>query len=174
MIDRVVTSGTFSLDGEDFAVENNIWIVGDDREVVVIDAAHDHHPVVEAVGDRETMAVIATHGHNDHINVAGALADALDAPVYLHPADRMLWDAVYPDRPPDAELHDGMLVAVGGRTLQVLHTPGHSPGGCCLVDAEEGVLFSGDTLFHGEPVQPWSRTHSSRWGASSPIQVSSP
>jgi glyoxylase-like metal-dependent hydrolase (beta-lactamase superfamily II) len=151
MIGRVVTSGTFSLDGSDFEVDNNIWIIGDDREVVVIDAAHDHRPIVEAVGDRTATAIIATHGHNDHINAAAALADALGAPVWLHPDDLMLWQAVYPDRSPDRALSDGMTVEAGGVTLEVLHTPGHSPGGCCLHDAAGGVVFSGDTLFNGGP-----------------------
>jgi glyoxylase-like metal-dependent hydrolase (beta-lactamase superfamily II) len=151
MIEHVTTSGIFSLDGEDFEVDNNIWLVGDDREVVVIDAAHDHRPIVEAVGDRTTVAIIATHGHNDHINAAGDLADALSAPVWLHPDDLMLWEAVYPDRPPDGALFDGLTVGAGGSTLEVLHTPGHSPGGCCLYLADPGVLFSGDTLFNGGP-----------------------
>jgi glyoxylase-like metal-dependent hydrolase (beta-lactamase superfamily II) len=151
MIERVVTSGIFSLDGGDFEVDNNIWIVGDDRQVVVIDAAHDHRPIVDAVGDRHTVAIVATHGHNDHINAAGALADALGAPVWIHPDDLMLWSDVYPDRPPDGWLAEGMTIAAGPVELGVLHTPGHSPGGCCLYDAEHAVLFSGDTLFNGGP-----------------------
>jgi glyoxylase-like metal-dependent hydrolase (beta-lactamase superfamily II) len=151
MIERVVTSGIFSLDGGHFEVENNIWIVGDDRQVVVVDAAHDHRPIADAVGDRDTVAIIATHGHNDHINAAGALADALDAPVWLHPDDMVLWRDVYPDRSPDRALADGLRVAAGGTTLEVIHTPGHSPGGCCLHDAAGGIVFSGDTLFKGGP-----------------------
>jgi len=151
VIERVVTSGVFSLDGSDFDVDNNVWVVGDDRDVVVIDAAHDHRPLVEAVGGRRCRAIIATHGHNDHINAAAALADSLEAPVWLHPADRMLWDAVYPDRAPDADLADGQVIEVGGVSLVVLATPGHSPGGICLHDADGGVVFSGDTLFRGGP-----------------------
>jgi glyoxylase-like metal-dependent hydrolase (beta-lactamase superfamily II) len=151
VIERVVTSGTFSLDGSDFAVENNIWIVGDGRQVVVVDAAHDHRPIAQAVGERDVVAIVATHGHNDHINAAAALADVVGAPIWLHPEDMMLWRAVYPDRSPDRFLADGMSVSVGATTLRVIHTPGHSPGGCCLYDADGGVVFSGDTLFNGGP-----------------------
>lgn len=151
MVERVVTSGLFSLDGADFDVENNIWIVGDDHEVVVVDAAHDHRPIVDAVGDRRCLAIIATHGHNDHINAAVDLADLLGAPVWLHPSDRMLWDVVHPGRAPDAELSDGQVIDVGDVTLTILATPGHSPGGVCLYDAIGGIVFSGDTLFHGGP-----------------------
>jgi glyoxylase-like metal-dependent hydrolase (beta-lactamase superfamily II) len=151
MIERVVTSGTFSLDGADFDVDNNVWVVGDDSDVVVVDAAHDHRPIVEAVGGRRCLVIIATHGHNDHINAATDLADALDAPVWLHPADRMLWDVVHPDRAPDDDLADGQVVEVGGVSLTVLATPGHSPGGVCLHDAVGGVVFTGDTLFRDGP-----------------------
>jgi glyoxylase-like metal-dependent hydrolase (beta-lactamase superfamily II) len=150
-IDKVVTSGVFSLDGEDFDVDNNIWLVGDDNEVIVVDAAHDHAPIVDAVGDRRVVAVVCTHGHNDHINVAVPLADAVGAPILLHPADTMLWDVVWPERPPDAALADGDLLAVGDHRLEVIHTPGHSPGGCCLHLAAARTLFSGDTLFNGGP-----------------------
>lgn len=150
-VQRVVTSGIFSLDGEDFEVDNNIWLVGDDDEVLVIDAAHEADPIVEAVGDRRVVSIVATHGHNDHINVAAELADRLSAPILLHPDDTMLWEVVNPDRPVDRELADGDVLEVAGARLRVIHTPGHSPGGCCLHLESEGVLFSGDTLFNGGP-----------------------
>jgi glyoxylase-like metal-dependent hydrolase (beta-lactamase superfamily II) len=150
-IERVVTSGTFSLDGQDFDVDNNIWLVGDDEEVIVIDAAHDAAPIAAAVGGRRVKVIVATHGHNDHINAAVDLAGLVSAPVAIHPDDRMLWDVVHPGRAPDAELADGQLVDAAGESLTVLHTPGHSPGGVCLHLASEGVVFTGDTLFHGGP-----------------------
>jgi glyoxylase-like metal-dependent hydrolase (beta-lactamase superfamily II) len=150
-IDNVITSGIFSLDGEDFEVDNNIWLVGDDDEVIVVDAAHDHRPIVAGVGSRRVVAVICTHGHNDHINAAVPLAEGVGAPIWVHPDDRMLWDVVWPDRAPDAELVDGQVIEVGGSSLEVLHTPGHSPGGCCLHASADGVVFSGDTLFNGGP-----------------------
>ncbi len=150
-VDLVRTAGIFSLGGEDFEVEDNIWLVGDDREVLVIDAAHDASAIVEGVGDRRTVAIVCTHGHNDHINAVGDLYDAVRAPIHLHPGDRMLWDAVYPEVGPDLELADGDVLTVAGTSLHVLNTPGHSPGSCCLYAAELGVLFSGDTLFNGGP-----------------------
>jgi glyoxylase-like metal-dependent hydrolase (beta-lactamase superfamily II) len=148
-IEQVVTSGTFSLDGQDFEVDNNIWLVGDDREVVVVDAAHESGPIADAVGGRTVVAIVCTHGHNDHINAAVDLAERTGAPILLHPADRMLWDAVHPGRAPDGDLADGATVSVAGADLQVIHTPGHSPGGVCLYT--EGHLFGGDTLFNGGP-----------------------
>jgi glyoxylase-like metal-dependent hydrolase (beta-lactamase superfamily II) len=149
-IELVRTQGTFSLDGQDFDVENNIWLLGDDHEVLVVDAAHDAAPIVDAVGDRRVSAIVCTHGHNDHINAADDLARASDAPVMLHEADRMLWDVVYPERAPDAALHEGDTVRVAGTDLRVLHTPGHSPGGVCLLTPDHHV-FGGDTLFKGGP-----------------------
>jgi glyoxylase-like metal-dependent hydrolase (beta-lactamase superfamily II) len=151
VIGHVVTSGVFTLDGQDFEVENNIWLVGDDAEVLVIDAAHDARPIAAAVDGRRAVAIAVTHGHNDHINAAGELSDDLGAPIWIHPDDLMLWRVVYPDREPDELLVDGQWLSAASTMLQVLHTPGHSPGGCCFYDAEEGVVFSGDTLFQGGP-----------------------
>jgi Metallo-beta-lactamase superfamily len=112
-VEKVVTSGTFSLDGGSWDVDNNVWLVGDDHEVLVIDAAHDAASIVEAIGGRQVVAVVCTHGHNDHINAAGDLFDATEAPIWLHPADRMLWDHLY-EPAPDHELADGTTLRGGG------------------------------------------------------------
>ena len=79
MIELVTTDGVFELDGGSWEVTNNIWIVGDDREVVVFDAAHDHAPIVDAVNGRRVRAIVLTHGHNDHINAAVPLREAVAA-----------------------------------------------------------------------------------------------
>lgn len=150
-LDRVVTHGTFSIDGEDFEVDNNIWIVGDDEECIVIDAAHEAAPILAGVDGRRVIAIVCTHGHNDHINVAVEVADGVGAPIAIHPDDRMLWDVVHPDRAPDRSIADGDTFAAGGVTLRALHTPGHSPGGVSLYDEAGGRVFSGDTLFKGGP-----------------------
>ncbi|GHB51022.1 hydrolase [Streptomyces viridiviolaceus] len=150
-IEHLVTSGTFSLDGGTWEVDNNVWIVGDDDEAVVIDAAHDADAVLAAVGDRRLAAVVCTHAHDDHVSAAPAVADATGAPVLLHPDDQVLWELAHPDRHPDGALTDGEELKVAGIGLQVLHTPGHAPGAVCLYAPDLGALFSGDTLFAGGP-----------------------
>jgi len=150
-IDHTITSGTFSLDGQTFDVDNNVWVLGDDTECVVIDAPHDVDAVLDVVGGRRVRAILATHAHDDHVRVAPALSEATGAPVLLHPADRVLWDLVHSTTSPGGELHDGQQITVAGVTLHVLHTPGHAPGACCFHVPQLGVVFTGDTLFAGGP-----------------------
>jgi glyoxylase-like metal-dependent hydrolase (beta-lactamase superfamily II) len=150
-IELVTTDGIFSLDGGDYEVTNNVWIVGNDREVIVFDAAHDAAKINAAINGRIVRKIVCTHGHNDHINAAVALSDIVDAPIVIHPADRMLWNVVYPTVKPDGDLVPGSVLQVAGQSLGVLHTPGHSPGCCCFYVQSTGTVFSGDTLFCGGP-----------------------
>ncbi|MGQ1838119.1 MBL fold metallo-hydrolase [Kocuria turfanensis] len=153
-VEHLVTSGTFSLDGGTWEVENNVWLVGDDEQCLVIDPAHDPSAVVEAVAGRTVVAVLLTHGHDDHIRAVREVAEEVRAPVYLHPADTMLWEQVYPSALFDRSIDDGDTFALSGVRLTALHTPGHSPGSVCFYApelGEHGVLFSGDTLFQGGP-----------------------
>ncbi|MFJ7999548.1 MBL fold metallo-hydrolase [Streptomyces sp. NPDC096310] len=150
-IDHLVTSGTFALDGGTWDVDNNVWIVGDDSEAIVIDAAHDAIAIEAALNGRTLRAIVCTHAHNDHIDAAPALAAATGAPVLLHPDDLPLWKLTHPDRLPDGELTDGATIAVAGTALTVLHTPGHAPGAVCLYAPEAATVFTGDTLFQGGP-----------------------
>jgi len=150
-IDKVVTSGQFTLDGGSWDVDNNVWLVGDDSECVIIDAAHDAGAIADAVGTRHVVAVLLTHAHDDHIDAVADLSLGIDAPTALHPDDSMLWERLYPDRTPGRPLAQGDVVHVAGTRLEVLHTPGHSPGSCCFYAPELGVVFTGDTLFAGGP-----------------------
>lgn len=165
-IEHLVTSGTFSLDGGTWDVENNVWIVGDDSQVIVIDPAHDVDAVIEVVGSREVKAILLTHAHDDHVAAVREFAQRVsNPPVHLHPEDHVLWDMTYPTYRPEVAISDGDTWTVGGVTIRALHTPGHSPGSTCFFiemglpvpdsagtgHAVGPVLFSGDTLFHGGP-----------------------
>lgn len=149
-IQRVVTSGTFELDGGSWDVDNNIWIVGDHTNVVVFDAAHTAQPIIDAVAGRNVVAVVCTHGHNDHVTVAPELGEALDAPVLLHPADEVLWRMTHPDKD-FRSIDDGLVLSAGDVEIRALHTPGHSPGSVCWYAPDLGAVVSGDTLFNGGP-----------------------
>ena len=150
-IDKIVTSGTFSLDGGTWDVDNNVWLIGDDKEVLVIDPAHDADAIARAVGDRQVVAILCTHGHDDHIDAAPELAARTGARIMLHPADAPLWGMKHPGRHWDDDLVDNQRVQVAGVEGTVLHTPGHSPGAVCVYFPDLGAVFSGDTLFAGGP-----------------------
>lgn len=151
-IDHVITSGTFSLDGETHEVDNNVWVVGDDTECVVIDAPHSVDAILTAVGGRTLTAIVCTHAHDDHVRVAPELRERTGAPIYLHPDDRPVWELTHGDAVIwDHDLSDGLTIEVAGTALKVLHTPGHAPGAVCLHAPDLGVVFTGDTLFNGGP-----------------------
>jgi glyoxylase-like metal-dependent hydrolase (beta-lactamase superfamily II) len=150
-VDRGVLSGTFSLDGETFEVDNNVWVVGDDTECVVIDAPHDVDGIMAVVGDRRVKAILCTHAHDDHVRVAPALRERVTAPIMLHPHDQPLWELTHPGELWDVDLGDGQQIEVAGTTLRVVHTPGHAPGGVCFAAPDLGCVFTGDTLFQGGP-----------------------
>ena len=150
-VDHAVVSGTFSLDGETFDVDNNIWVVGDDESCLVIDAPHDVEAILAVVGGRSVKAIVCTHAHDDHVRVAPELRERTGAPVLLHPDDRPVWELTHPDHLWDADLADGQSLTIGGASVSVLHTPGHAPGAVCLYVHDLGCVFTGDTLFQGGP-----------------------
>lgn len=149
-IQRVVTSGTFELDGGSWDVDNNVWLIGDDAEVAVIDPAHEAGPIVAAIGDRAVVGIWCTHAHNDHITAAGEVRETSGAAVSLHPDDRVLWDMTH-DWAPDEGLADGQVLTVAGTEVRVIHTPGHAPGAVCFFVPALGAVLTGDTLFAGGP-----------------------
>ncbi|MCU1679480.1 MAG: putative hydrolase [Amycolatopsis sp.] len=150
-VDLTVTAGNYRFDGASFAVDTNIWLIGDEHEVLIVDAGFDATSIEAAVDGRDVVGIVCTHAHNDHADAALTLADATGAPVLLHPDDAKLWARVNPGRLPDAELADRQVLTVAGTSVLVLHTPGHTAGSVCLYLPDEGVLFSGDTLLSGGP-----------------------
>ncbi len=122
-IERVVTSGTFSLDGGCWDVDNNVWIIGNDSSVIIIDPAHDVDKISRTVAYRTVEKILLTHAHDDHIRSAKEAAERFGAPVYLNPADRVLWEMVYPSWDFDHELADGDVLRIGDTELKVLATP---------------------------------------------------
>ena len=150
-IDHTTTSGTFSLDGETFDVDNNVWVVGDDTECVVIDAPHDVDRILAVVGDRQVKGILCTHAHDDHVRVAPRLRQETRAPIFLHPDDRPVWELTHPAELWDVDLADGQVIEVGGIQLQAIHTPGHAPGAVSFSAEALGCVFTGDTLFNGGP-----------------------
>ena len=88
--------------------------------------------------------ILMTHGHADHWGALGKLRDALGASVGIHLADADMLPLT-----PNFALADGQLIAFGAASVEVLHTPGHTPGSVCFLS--DGQLFSGDTLFPGGP-----------------------
>jgi len=123
----------------------NTWLIGDDEEVIVIDPGSDAEAVLAAAGDREILAVICTHGHADQVSAAVEVADRDGAPVALHPADLVLWREVHDDDP-DIEMEEGGLFEVADVVLEVIHTPGHSPGSVSLYCEDLKAVFAGDAM----------------------------
>lgn len=154
-LDHAVVSGTFSLDGQTFDVDNNIWVLGDDGECVVIDAPHDVSEILQVIDGRRVIAILCTHGHDDHVRVALELARATDSRVLLHPDDLPVWKLTQ-RTPPHGGLRDDQHIPIADVDLRVIHTPGHTPGSVCFYAEEfpgfrSGVIFTGDTLFQGGP-----------------------
>jgi glyoxylase-like metal-dependent hydrolase (beta-lactamase superfamily II) len=141
-IDRVAAGGRGQC---------NAWVIGDDEEVIVVDPGADAAAALGVAGDREILAVICTHGHAAHAAAALAVAGRDEAPVALHPKDRLIWRDVHGDALPGIEMEEGGAFEVAGVSLEVLHTPGHSPGSVSIYCEDLGVVFSGDALSAGGP-----------------------
>jgi hydroxyacylglutathione hydrolase len=145
----------------------NVHILADERtrEAIAIDTAI---PSLEWVRDElaargwTLKLIVSTHGHWDHMGDNARVAEHTGAPIAVHPLDahrltkpEARWAPLeIPPCVPAVELAEGGEVRFGEIRLGVLHTPGHTPGSVCLQSVDDGLLFSGDTLFAGG----WGRT----------------
>ena len=129
----------------------NAWVIGDDEEVIVVDPGEDTGPLFEAIGDREIIAVICTHGHAAHTGGALVVAERDESPVALHPRDRLYWREAHGDETPEIEMEAGGSFEVADVRLEVLHTPGHTPGSVSLYCEDLDVVFTGDALLASGP-----------------------
>lgn len=138
----------------------NCWVLGDDHDVVVVDAPGEPETIVAAIGDRRVTAVICTQGSAAHTAAAVDVAWALCAPVLLHPADHALWEKVHhQDR--YWRLEGGQRIAVAGEQLHVVHTPSATAGSVSLHFPRLKALFTGDAL--GDNCEP-SELHPTPYG----------
>lgn len=142
----------------------NCYILGceESREGVVIDAGGSVDRILGKVkaDGLQVKCLLSTHGHFDHVGGNREFLEATGARYMIHEKDAFLLSMaaasgrsfgveVENSPEPDMFLADGMTIEFGKQQLQVIFTPGHSPGGCCLYCASEGVVFTGDTLFNG-------------------------
>ena len=129
------------------------WIVGDDEEVIVIDPGSDAAGLLDAVGDREVLAVICTHGHAAQVAATLEVAERDEAPVALHPKDRSLWREAHPGEDADIEMEDGGVFEVADVRLEVIYAPGHTPGSVCLYCEDLGAVFTGHVMLADGPAR---------------------
>lgn len=141
-----MTEGVVDVDGVEQKVENNTWIVGDDEEVIVIDPARDAEAIMEQVGEREVLAVICTHGLPDHVGAAIEVASRDEAIVALHPKDKPIWRETWAETWPDIEMEDDGIFEVADVQLDVMETPGVTPGGVSLYCEGLEAVFTGKSL----------------------------
>ncbi len=130
-------------------------------KAVVVDPGADANKIIEELEGFDVVGIVATHGHIDHVGRVKTLKERFGVPFYMHPLDTFLindpiWKgfekqigADLPCPEPDVLIKEGDTISVGSLTLRVIHTPGHTPGLCCLYVEREKVLIAGDLLFRG-------------------------
>jgi glyoxylase-like metal-dependent hydrolase (beta-lactamase superfamily II) len=129
-------------------MENNTYVLEcpETHDALLVDGCFEPDVIIEKSSGANIVAIVQTHGHGDHIQALPELLERLQVPVLAHPGES------YPV-PIDRELADGDEIEFGNRKARVLHTPGHTPGGVCLLVGKH--LISGDTLFPGGPGNTW-------------------
>jgi hydroxyacylglutathione hydrolase len=140
----------------------NCYILADEhtKEAIVIDAGDDAQDILKIIKDNglKVRYIVITHAHFDHVGANKALKEATGAEILMHQQDEMVLKSVanqgslfgmrsVASPPADRYVQHGEVITAGDVSLKVLHTPGHSPGGICLL--AKGMVFTGDALFAG-------------------------
>jgi hydroxyacylglutathione hydrolase len=141
-------------------LQTNVYILADpaSREAIAIDTAIPCLPWISGALDERGWSlklIVSSHGHWDHVGANAEVSAHTGAPIAVHPLDahrltdpQPLWAPFeIPPSVPAVELAEGGEIRFGEIRLRVLHTPGHTEGSVCLLSADDGLLFSGDTLF---------------------------
>jgi glyoxylase-like metal-dependent hydrolase (beta-lactamase superfamily II) len=147
-IRRTVTLASGQVEVRKLSVgpmDNNCYVLISDGQALLIDAANDADRILSEVEDVVVVTVMTTHGHHDHWQALDDVADATGAEVVFHTED-----AGMIARSADRHVGDGDVLTFGAASVQLIHTPGHTPGSTCVLLGEDH-LFSGDTLFPGGP-----------------------
>lgn len=147
-------------------IEENCYVVFDEesRQGLLIDPGNEGEKILSLIREEkvEVEAILLTHGHWDHIGAVEELRHKLKVPVHIHGEDSaMLTDSRQnlfafmaggrmEGKPVDKVFREGAVFPCGNYSFKVIHTPGHTPGGCCFYSEKAGALFSGDSLFAEE------------------------
>jgi len=131
-------------------LETNCYLLYNEekKEGVIIDPGAESNKILNEINklNLKILYIINTHGHADHISADEELKKFTQAKLLIHKAD-LSWFNFFSLSTPDAYLEEKQIIKVGGSSLKVFHTPGHSEGSVCLLG--EGFIFTGDTLFCG-------------------------
>lgn len=128
-------------------MDNNVFVLSSGGESILIDGADEAAAILDEVGTRKLTRILQTHGHQDHVQALKELVEKTKAPVFVHQEDQAMIPV------PTELISESDTVTLGKTALNVIHTPGHTPGSVGFVLREDGqvLVFAGDTLFPGGP-----------------------
>jgi glyoxylase-like metal-dependent hydrolase (beta-lactamase superfamily II) len=132
--------------------DTNVYVLTRGGEAAVVDAADCCDSIRDALAGSKVKLkyILLTHGHPCHTSGLTRIKTELGGMIALHPSDQELLRQNGSSLQVDLLIDDGRSLTLGGATIKVLHTPGHTPGSVCYHIRETGALFTGDTLFKGE------------------------